>query len=156
MLNFLESRNDFFEVVFEFGVDSVVAQTVFYRGFDIAYLVADVVALAFEVVGVCAAGIGKGKYGVCEIYLSAWAWWRILENIEYIGRQHVSTHTCKGGRQLVDRRLFYEAFDFGISAFDRARLNYAVLDCFLSRYVLAADYRLARRFVCLDELGEGR
>ena len=123
-----ELNNILSQSVVRFGV----AQTILYRGFEVAFLVADIEALALVHVGKYALRLVQGIDSVGQLNLAAATWLLIFKNVKNLRCKQVTTDDGEVTWRLIYGWLFDELLNVvKILIQHVARINHTILGYFL-------------------------
>ena len=145
-----------FQVIAERFAEVFAAQGEFDRSFEEAELVAEIVALAFEIVGVNGIELRENFEGVRQLDFAALARFRVFEDVKYLRLDDVAAEHGETTRGVFEIRLLdhvMHAHEARIAGLLLTR-NDAIRRNLFVRHLLAAEHGAARLFVDVDELLE--
>lgn len=123
-----ELNNILSQSVARFGV----AQTILDRGFEVAFLVADIEALALVHVGKYALRLVQSIDGVGQLNLAATPWLLLFKNVKNLRCKQITTDDGEVTWRLIYGRLFDELLNVvKILIQHVARINHTILGYFL-------------------------
>lgn len=144
-----ELNNILSQSVVRFGV----AQAVLDRSFEVAFLVADIEALALVHVGKYTLRLVQSIDGVGQLNLAAATWLLLFKNVKNLGCQQISTDNGEVTWRLIYGWLFDELLNVvKILIQHVARINHAILGYSLVWHLHHGNRRGVRLVVLIDQL----
>ena len=140
-----ELNNILSQSVVRFGV----AQAILDRGFEVAFLVADIEALALVHVGKYALRLVQSIDGVGQLNLAATPWLLIFKNVKNLRRKQITTDNSEVTWRLIYGWFFDELLNVvKILIQHVARINHTILGYFLVWHLAPSSRQSLRRASC--------